>query len=91
MKITPIIFSILSLFAFPSILNASQLDQTIFQSDPYDGKVNGEVRKGNLSASLSYRLKKENENESWTPRIEVKVNEKTVGFINGTASFMRIS
>ncbi len=57
MKITPIVFSLLSILVFSLTSQASPVDQTIFKSDHFEGKVNGEVRKGNLSASLSYRLK----------------------------------
>jgi hypothetical protein len=86
MKITPIVFSLLSILGFSLISQASPVDQTIFESDYFEGRVNGDVKQDNLLASLRYKLNIEDDLKLWIPRVEVSLNGKLVGVINGTGS-----
>lgn len=58
-------------------------DTSIFTADQESGKINGQVKQGDLTATLNHRQKQEDGYESWIPTVTVKLKDKTVAVVEG--------
>ncbi len=70
---------------------AQNPETTIFISDQESGKVDGQVKQGDLTAIINHRQEKIDDYESWIPTVTVKLKNKTVAVVEGEEAMFPMS